>query len=150
MPKTIKYKQGKFTPINYKKYIGDPTNIIFRSSWEKKIMEYLDSNPNIIRWSSEEIVIPYYSPVDNRWRRYFPDFYLEAKEASGGIKKMLLEVKPKAQTQEPKKPQRTTKRYITEVMTYGTNKSKWDAAIEYCKDRGWEFRLITETELFKK
>ena len=108
------------------------------------------SNPNVLKWGSEEIVIPYMSPVDNRWHRYFVDFYVEAVGRDGGKRVMLLEVKPKAQTQEPQKKSRRTKRYITEVVTYGVNQAKWKAAEEYCKDRGWEFRLITESELFRK
>ena len=144
------YKQGFFKPINPKKYMHDPTNIVYRSGWEKKVMEWCDSNPNVLKWGSEEIVIPYMSPVDNRWHRYFVDFYVEAVGRDGGKRVMLLEVKPKAQTQEPQKKSRRTKRYITEVVTYGVNQAKWKAAEEYCKDRGWEFRLITESELFRK
>ena len=144
------YKQGFFKPKFPKKYIGDPTNIVYRSGWEKKVMISLDENLNVIRWASEEIVIPYISPIDNRPHRYFVDFYVEAKNSDGSIKKMLLEVKPAAQTKPPKSPKRKTKRYITEVMTYGVNEAKWKAAEEYCKDKGWEFRIITEAELFKK
>jgi len=144
------YKQGLFKPVNPKKYIGDPTNIVYRSGWEKRVMDWLDTNINVVRWASEEIVIPYVSPIDNKVHRYFTDFYVEAVGRDGETRKMILEVKPKAQTQEPKRPQRTTKRYITEVMTYGVNQAKWAAAEAYCRNKGWEFRLITETELFKK
>ena len=144
------YKQGFFKPLNPKKYIGDPTNIVFRSGWEKRVMEWLDTNINVIRWGSEEVIIPYVSPIDNKVHRYYTDFYVEAVGRDGETRKMLLEVKPKAQTQEPKKQSRKTKRYITEVMTYGVNQAKWKAAEDFCRNRGWEFRLITETELFKK
>jgi len=144
------YKQGFFSPKFPKKYIGDPTNIVYRSGWEKRVMQSLDENTNVIRWASEEIVVPYISPIDNRPHRYFVDFYVEARAVDGSIKKMLLEVKPAAQTQPPKSPKRKTKRYISEVMTYGVNEAKWRAAQEFCKDKGWEFRLITEAELFKK
>ena len=144
------YKQGLFTPKNPQKYMGDPKNIVYRSGWEKRVMDSLDDNLNVIRWASEEIAIPYLSPIDNRVHRYFVDFYVEAVGRDGGKRVMLLEVKPKAQTQEPQKKSRRTKRYITEVVTYGVNQAKWKAAEEYCKDRGWEFRLITESELFRK
>jgi hypothetical protein len=144
------YKQGFFSPKFPKKYIGDPTNIVYRSGWEKRVMQSLDENTNVIRWASEEIVVPYISPIDNRPHRYFVDFYVEARAVDGSIKKMLLEVKPAAQTQPPKSPKRKTKRYISEVMTYGVNEAKWRAAKEFCKDKGWEFRIITEAELFKK
>jgi hypothetical protein len=144
------FKQGFFRPNNPKKYRGDPTNIVYRSGWEKRVMEYLDNNMNITRWASEEIIIPYYSPIDNKYHKYYPDFYVEAIGRDGETKKMLLEVKPQAQTQEPKSQQRMTKRYITEVMTYGVNQAKWHAAEEYCRKKGWEFKLITERELFGK
>jgi hypothetical protein len=144
------YKQGLFKPNHPEKYIGDPKNIVYRSGWELRVMQSLDSNTNIKRWASEEIAIPYISPIDNRPHRYFVDFYVEAIGRDGETKKMLLEVKPKAQTQEPKRPKRNTKRYISEVMTYGINQAKWKAAEDFCLDRGWEFRLITEQELFAK
>jgi hypothetical protein len=144
------YKQGFFKPQNPKKYIGDPTNIVYRSGWEKRVMDWADTNSNVLRWCSEEIVIPYISPVDNRYHRYFVDFFVEARGRDGSIRKMLLEVKPRAQTQEPKVQSRKTKRYITEVATYGINQAKWKAAEEYCKDKGWEFLIVTEEQLFKK
>ena len=144
------YKQGFFKPRFPKKYIGDPTNIVYRSGWEKRVMQSLDDNTNVLRWASEEVVGPYISPIDNRPHRYFVDFYVEARAPDGSIKKMLLEVKPAAQTQPPKSPKRRTKRYISEVMTYGVNEAKWKAAREFCQDKGWEFRIITEAELFKK
>jgi hypothetical protein len=144
------YKQGIFTPKNPDKYIGDAKNIVYRSGWEKRVMDWADTNPNVKRWCSEEVVIPYISPVDNRPHRYFVDFYVEAVRSNGQTAKMLLEVKPKAQTQEPVPKKRKTKGYITEVVTYGINQAKWKAAEEFCKDRGWEFLLITEEQLFRK
>lgn len=144
------FKQGFFKPNNPQKYRGDPTNIVYRSGWEKKIMEWLDNRSDVVSWSSEEIIIPYYSPVDNRMHRYFPDFYVETLGSSGERRSFLLEVKPLNQTQEPKKQSRRTKRYITEVVTYGINQAKWKAAEEYCRNKGWEFKLITEREIFSK
>jgi hypothetical protein len=113
-------------------------------------MDWADTNPNVTAWSSEEIVIPYISPVDNRPHRYFVDFYVEAVDGSGNKQTYLLEVKPKAQTHEPTPQKRKTRRYITEVMTWGVNQAKWKAAEEFCADRGWQFKLITEADLFKK
>jgi hypothetical protein len=138
---------GIFTPKNPQKYSGDPTNIIYRSSWECRLMDWLDKNPSIINWASEELVVPYISPVDNRWHRYFPDFMVKVKGQDGKVKIMMLEVKPKKQTQPPKTPKRKTKQFINEVMTYGVNQAKWKYATEYCLDRGWEFRVITEDHL---
>jgi len=139
--------KGKFSPKNPKKYRGDPTGIIYRSLWELKVMKYLDDNRNILEWCSEEVAIPYISPIDNRPHRYFPDFIVRMLMPDGSIKTVMIEVKPKAQTKEPKIPTKKTRRYLTEVMTWGVNQAKWKAAQEYCLDRQWEFKLITEVEL---
>lgn len=138
---------GTFRPSNPKKYMGDHKNIIYRSSWECRVMNWLDKNPSIVSWASEELIIPYVSPVDGRWHRYFPDFVVKVKDRNGQLRTMMLEVKPKKQTQEPTPQRRVTKRYITEVTTWGVNQAKWKAATEYCLDRGWEFKLITEDHL---
>ena len=138
--------KGKFKPKNYKKYNGDPTNIIYRSLWERKFMNYCDTTKHIVKWSSEEIAIPYKSPLDNRYHLYFPDFYMKVKE-SDGLHEYLVEVKPKAQVSEPKPSKYKTKRYISEVTTYAKNQAKWKAAKEYCRDRLWRFKIITEREL---
>jgi len=110
-------------------------------------MVQLDENPNVLEWSSEELIIPYISPVDGKRHRYFPDFIVKIKDKNGVIKTMVLEVKPKKQTREPERGKRVTKQYITEVATWGVNQAKWKAAIEYCQDNGWEFKLITEEHL---
>ena len=142
----MSYK-GKYQPSYPKKYRGDPTNIIYRSLWERKFMVYCDLNENIIEWGSEELVLPYRSPVDNRIHRYFPDFYIKVKESTGQIKKYIIEIKPQRQTVEPKVPQRKTKGYIYEVVEYAKNQAKWKAAKEWCLDRGYEFKILTENEL---
>jgi len=102
---------------------------------------------NVIEWRSEEIAIPYVSPVDNRYHRYFPDFIVKVRRPDGSTKTMMLEVKPKAQTKEPTKKKKVTRAYINEVTTWGVNQAKWAAAQDFCEDRGWEFRLITEDHL---
>jgi hypothetical protein len=143
----MKTYKGRYSPKHPEKYKGDPTGIIYRSLWERKLMVYLDENKSIIQWSSEEIAIPYRSPIDNRIHRYFPDFYIKAIDKNGNITEQLLEVKPKKETREPAKKKRITKQYITEVTTWGKNQAKWKAAEEYCLDRGWQFKLITEDHL---
>lgn len=147
MSKTYK---GKYKPKFPSKYLGDPTNIVYRSSWERQCMVYFDNNPNIIEWGSEEIVIPYRSPLDRRIHRYFVDFVIKAKTSEGKIQTTLIEVKPYKQTQEPKIPKRKTKRFLNEVTTYLVNEAKWKAAQEFCKDRKWNFQIITENELGRK
>jgi hypothetical protein len=129
----MSYK-GKYQPSYPQKYKGNPTNIVYRSLWERKFMVYCDTNEKILEWGSEEIVLPYRSPIDNRIHRYFPDFYIKVLESSGQIKKYLIEIKPKRQTVPPPKPKRQTKGYISE-------------AYEYCDDRNWEFKVLTEDEL---
>lgn len=141
---------GTFNPKNVNKYLGDPTNIRWRSLWERRVMEHFDLNTNVIQWSSEEIVIPYISPEDNDWHRYFPDFFARIKNKENQIEAFLIEVKPKDQTKPPEHPGRLTKRYITEVLQWGKNEAKWKAAEEYCKDRQWKFMILTEDQLFNK
>jgi hypothetical protein len=138
---------GLFKPRNPKKYVGDHTNIVYRSSWECKVMNWLDTNDDIISWVSEELIVPYISPVDNRKHRYFPDFIVKVKTRDGKLKTMMLEVKPKKQTIQPVVKKRVTKQYITEVTTYAVNVAKWEAATEFCADRGWEFKILTEEHL---
>lgn len=138
---------GKFSPKNTNKYLGDPTNIWYRSLWERRVMVHLDDNINVIGWSNEELIIPYLSPVDNRWHRYFPDFFVRVKNREGVVESLVLEVKPKSQSKPPQIRGKVTKRYINEVVTWGVNEAKWNAAIEYCRDRKWTFRVITEEDL---
>jgi hypothetical protein len=139
--------KGKYQPSYPRKYKGDPTNIIYRSLWERKFMVYCDKNENILEWGSEEIVVPYLSPVDNRVHRYFPDFYIKVRESNGKIKKMIIEIKPLKQCVEPKVQKKKTKGYIFEVVEYAKNQAKWEAAKEWCLDRGYEFKVLTENEL---
>jgi TnsA endonuclease N terminal len=142
----MSYK-GKYQPSFPKKYKGDPTNIIYRSLWERRFMVYCDTNERILEWGSEELALPYRSPVDGKIHRYFPDFLIKVKESNGATKKYMIEIKPKKQTLPPPKPQRQTKGYIYEAYEYAKNQAKWEAAREWCADRGYEFKVITENEL---
>ena len=110
-------------------------------------MDWLDRNDDIISWASEELIVPYKSPVDNRFHRYFPDFLVKIRTKDGQMKTWMIEIKPKKQTCEPQKPKRITKQYINEVVTWGVNQAKWQAATEYCLDRKWEFKVMTEDHL---
>ena len=139
---------GKFKPKNYKKYKGDPTKIFYRSLWERRFMVYCDNNPNIIEWGSEEIIIPYKSPIDRKVHRYFPDFYIKYVNKKGQTVREIIEVKPKKQLSPPKEPQRRTKRYLNEVATYLVNQAKFKAD-DYCRDRRYGFRILTEDHLVK-
>ncbi len=144
----MKPKKGIFRPLHPEKYKGDPTNIVYRSSWELKLMIELDKHPDVLMWNSEEIIIPYKSPLDNRKHRYFPDFWVKKRNKSDGkIVECLIEIKPKAQTRPPKIQTAVTKKYITEVQTWGVNSSKWKAAQDYCKSRNMDFVILTEDDL---
>lgn len=143
----MKFYKGLFKPRNPSKYKGDTTNIVYRSSWELKLMHWLDSHPDIIQWGSEELAIPYVSPIDGRVHRYFPDFIVKKKTQQGSIETLLIEVKPYVQTVPPKTQTKRTKKYINEVYNWGVNSSKWKAANEYCKDRMWKFIVMTEKDL---
>ena len=148
----MSYK-GKFKPKNPKKYKGNPKNIIYRSLLERRFMVYLDNNPSVLKWSSEEIIIPYVSPLDNRVHRYFPDFYMKYKTRDKMIVEDLIEVKPFKFTTPPApkkkltKTGRKSKRYLQEVQSYIINDAKWKQAVKYCESRGWNWRIITEKEI---
>jgi hypothetical protein len=141
------FHKGKFKPKNPEKYNGDPTNIIYRSSWELRFMIWADEKPSVVKWRSEETVIPYMSPIDNKYHRYFVDFQVQIRRKDNSLYTYLIEIKPEAQTRPPTVQRRVTKKYITEVMTWGKNEAKWKAATEYAKDRGWEFIILTEKHL---
>ena len=142
----MSYK-GKYQPSFPEKYRGNPSNIIYRSLWERKFMKYCDLNENILEWGSEEIALPYRSPLDGKIHKYFPDFNIKVKEKTGRIKKYIIEIKPKKQTIEPTPQKRKTKGYIFEVTEWVKNQEKWKAAKEFCEDRQWEFKIFTEDEL---
>jgi len=140
----MSYK-GWFTPRNPQKYKGDATNIVYRSSWELRVMKYLDENSAVVWWASEELFIPYKSPIDQKVHRYFPDFIARIRQANKEIT-MVIEVKPFKQTQKPIQKRRTQK-FLQEVATYAINQEKWRAADLFCKEHGWQFKIITEKEL---
>lgn len=141
------FHKRKFTPLHPEKYTGDYTNIIMRSSWETKFAIWCDNNPSILKWCSEETIVPYVCPTDNRWHRYFIDFRIQLRDKSGCLKTYLVEIKPYKQTVPPEVPSRKTKRFLVEAATYIKNEAKWKAATQYAKDRGWEFIILTEHHL---
>jgi len=142
-----RYLQGKYILKNPMKYVGDKLNVVYRSSWELKAMIFFDNNPGILRWASEESIIPYLSKVDGKMHRYFVDFTVLYQTKSGEKKKALVEIKPRSQTIEPKVPKRQTKRYINEVTEYIKNTSKWEAAKKWADEHGLEFMILDEYSL---
>jgi hypothetical protein len=140
--------KGKYKPRHTKKYKGDPTQIIYRSLWERKFMEYCDLNESISQWQSEEFWIPYKSPLDNKMHRYFTDFFIKYKDSKGKKRSVVIEVKPKKQLLMPKRnPKKRTKAWAYEVQTYVVNQAKWEAAKDYCDNRKYEFKIMTEDDL---
>jgi hypothetical protein len=134
---------GRYPVGNPQKYDGDSTKVYYRSLWERQVFKWCESNPQVLRWSSEETVIPYKCKTDNRVHRYFVDVKIKLETGET----YLIEIKPKKETIAPKKPARQTKKYVNEVMTYVKNQSKWEAAEEYCMQRGWKFVVWTEDTL---
>jgi len=136
--------KGKFKPKQSKKYIGNPTKIVYRSLLEKRFMLYCDKTDAILEWGSEEVVVPYKSPIDKRMHRYFVDFIVKLKNQKGITETVLIEVKPKKQCSPPSKK---SKRFLNEMKTYGINTAKWKAATEYAENKGWRFIIMTDETL---
>ena len=140
--------KGRYRPKNKNKYKGNPANVIYRSLWERRFMVYCDTNPAILEWGSEELIIPYKSPLDSKIHRYFPDFYIKYKDKEGKLRKLIVEVKPKKYTVAPtKKPKRKTIKWQNEVREYLKNTAKWEAAKQWSGKRGMEFTILTEDVL---
>lgn len=141
----MSYK-GIYKPSNPKKYIGNPNMIIYRSLWERKLFRYCDTNTKVLKWASEEIIIPYYNPVKKRMAKYYPDVYMEVVTKEEKTEKILIEVKPLRETKPPAYKRRTKNVLLAEAM-YSQNRAKWAAAEEFCLDNGWKFQIMTEKEL---
>lgn len=134
--------QGRFIPKNPAKYVGDASRIIFRSSWEIHVMKFLDSNPSVLKWASEEVKIPYIKPTDGQVHNYFPDFVVVFQDAKGEIQREIWEIKPlKESISEEAKTDR-------DKVALAINMSKWAAANEFARRHGMKFRIMTEKTLF--
>ncbi len=142
------YLQGKFKPNNPSKYQGNVDDIIYRSSYEYAAFKLCDDHPSIVKWSSEEDVIPYISPKDNRRHRYFMDLKVTVM-VKGVPRVTLVEVKPSSETRPPRKGKgrNADATYARKVATWLVNQAKWAAAKEYCARMGWHFTHWTEKEL---
>lgn len=136
-----------FRPNNPKKYHGDVNNIVSRSGWETKFLEWCDRDPSVIKFMSEELVIPYWSSCEGKARRYFVDFVIKLKKADGGIETLIIEIKPHAERFPPVPGKKKTKTYLTACKTYQVNQDKWAAAEEYAKKQGVRFVVLDEYDL---
>lgn len=135
---------GRFIPRNPGKYAGNPDNILWRSSWEFRVMKFFDSSIAVIKWGSEELRIPYIKPTDGRVHNYFPDFVVVYRDKAGEVKKEIVEIKPlkesvplKAKTDRDK-------------VAMAINLAKWDAASRFAQRNGMMFRVLTEQTIFKQ
>lgn len=142
--------KGKYQLKNPHKYEGKTNQVVYRSSWELKAMNYFDTNSNVLSWGSEEIVIWYRKPTDNQPHRYFMDFHAKIKMDDGSVKTYLMEIKPDKFTRSPintSKSGKPTKSFMKEAIQYEINQAKWEAARKVCKEQGWEFLIMTEQDL---
>lgn len=144
-----KYKQGYYKPKNPEKYKGDLKNIIFRSGLELKWFTYFDVQPAFIEWCCEEIVIPYISPKDNKYHKYFIDVWVKYIDKQGNEKELIIEIKPFEQTKPPKIPKYKGKSYRYNVQQYIVNESKWESAYKYAEKNNMIFMLLTEKGMKK-
>ena len=140
---TSKFRQGYYTPVNPEKYAGDVTKIRYMSSWELEFDKFLDNNPNILRWASECVPIPYIKPTDGRVHKYYPDYWVEYRNRDGQIIQEIIEIKPANQVQLGRRPS------TYQQLTHAVNMAKWESCKKFCDARGIVFRVLTENELFK-
>ena len=140
------FRQGIFTPKHPNKYVGDVNKIRYMSSWELELHKFFDGNPNVLRWSSEEIVIPYIKPTDGLIHKYYPDYWVEYQTKNGEIVQEVIECKPATQTRQPRG---NRKHSLYEKVTFAVNTAKWAAAQEWCRQRNLKFRIVTEKSIFK-
>jgi hypothetical protein len=139
-----------FVPRNGSKYIGRYP-IVVRSSWERMVCQWLDSNEDVLEWSSENYAIHYYDPIQMKERRYYPDFFARIVDKEGRSTSYIIEVKPLKETRPPIKTRKQSRKtQLTQESTWVTNKAKFEAAERYCKKMGYRFQLLTERELFNK
>lgn len=149
-----KYHQSLYRPVNISKYIGDPSKIICRSSWEAKFCHYCDNNPLIMRWGSEVIEIPYKDAM-GKPHRYYPDFYIEVNrpDLPQLMERAVIEVKPAAETTPPDIPVNANfkqlKRIEYQMTMWQKNFHKWAFAVQWCQQRDYKFVIVTEHDLKK-
>ena len=142
--KDPRYTQGIFIPRNKEKFLG--SKAIYRSSLELRFMKFCDNNQNVVKWGSENVVIPYLNPLDGKIHRYFVDNFVQIKEGEK-IKRYLVEIKPSKQLLPPTTKYRKKSNLIYEQTMYITNQAKWQAARDWCNKKGLEFIILTEKHL---
>ena len=137
-----KFAQGRYTLKFPQKYVGRKTPL-YRSSWEFAFMKFCDENPNVAKWASESIRIPYKNPVTGKHTIYVPDFFIAYADRKGKQRAELIEVKPENQTLR----ENVGKSKFNQAQ-YVQNMAKWEAARAWCKQKGLYFRVISEKDIF--
>jgi hypothetical protein len=137
-----KFASGKYDVQNPTKYVGqkEPT---YRSSWELAFMRMCDSHPNIHKWASENVQIPYRHPLDGRYHNYVPDFMVQYTDKDGSQHVELVEIKPRNQT-----TMESARSQGQKIQT-AINAAKWTAAQEWCNRKGIRFKVINEDQIFR-
>lgn len=138
-------KKTKYLPRNPEKYVGDYNKIICRSNWESIYCKWCDLNPNVIAWNSEEHIVPYICPTDNKKHRYHIDFYIKVTN-NGKISEHLIEIKPRKETKPPRSS-KNKRRFIIETLVFVKNQAKWAAATRYALNRNMTFHVLDEFAL---
>ena len=139
--KSGRYQQGYINPASCKKLFESLKNdkIIYRSSYEKSFIYWLEQNQNVEGWGSECLGIPYYNPLDKLNHTYYPDYVVKMKDGT----MMIIEIKPHNQTVRPA----TRNGYAWNEWV--KNMCKWAAAKKYCEARGILFKILTEKTISK-
>lgn len=153
-PRKGRIRQGYFKPTNPEKYKGDPTNIIYRSSWEFKFFKYCDENEMVLEYAAEPIGIPYWNSVNKKQSTYWIDCWMKTMDKTGKTKEWLVEIKPNKYILPPEAPKKLTEKqtysYVRHAKTYIINTEKFKAAKAYAKAHNMKFGIITENFLFGK
>jgi hypothetical protein len=106
-------------------------------------MTFCDNNANVMYWASEAMAIPYRHPLTGKPTRYIPDFFVVYQNKRGQQIAEVVEIKPKKQSIIESKAMSLKDRAVVAI-----NHAKWQAAMAYCKQQGYTFRVITEDDLF--
>lgn len=145
LQRNTKFKQGFFYPKNLDKFVSKDNKAVYRSGLELDYFRILDKNPNVLKWGSEEVIVPYF--FDNKWHKYYVDLFVVFKFGES-VKKYFIELKPYSQTVEPKMSKRKKQMsMLYEAHQWAKNQAKWKAATDYAKKNGWEFHILTEKDL---
>ena len=143
---SLKSIKSRYVIRNRKKYVGDPSKVIARSTWERAAFIWCESNPSVLKWSSETLAIPYICATDKKPHKYIMDLLIWWRDGSISI----IEIKPKSQVERPIWPGRKTKKYMTEALMYVKNQSKWKAAKQFAEKKGYRFEIWTQDVMKNK